>query len=84
MHCCTGLVVFAALSLSSVTAIPMCRPTQKTPIDNFYLCGCYTKQKYLASMEGAIFSGKLAAREIVDAHNMQTSALPASEVVATV
>jgi 15-cis-phytoene desaturase len=37
------------------------RPTQRTPIDNFYLCGCYTKQKYLASMEGAIFSGKLAA-----------------------
>ena len=41
------------------------RPTQKTPIDNFYLCGCYTKQKYLASMEGAIFSGKLATEALV-------------------
>lgn len=26
---------------------------------NFYLAGDYTKQKYLASMEGAVFSGKL-------------------------
>eukprot|EP00892_Ulva_mutabilis_P009889 jgi/Ulvmu1/7272/UM035_0060.1 len=60
------------------------RPTQKTPIDNFYLCGCYTKQKYLASMEGAIFSGKLAAREIVDAHNGKTAIIPASEAVAAV
>jgi 15-cis-phytoene desaturase len=46
------------------------RPTQKTPINNFFLCGCYTKQKYLASMEGAIYSGKLAAREIVEVHNV--------------
>lgn len=59
-----------------------CRPTQKTPIDNFYLCGCYTKQKYLASMEGAIFSGKLAAREIVDEHNTQPATVAASEIVA--
>jgi len=36
-----------------------CRPSQKTPISNFYLAGDYTKQKYLASMEGAVFSGKL-------------------------
>lgn len=41
------------------------RPTQKTPIPNFYLAGDYTKQKYLASMEGAVFSGKLAAEQVV-------------------
>ena len=46
------------------------RPTQKTPISNFYLAGDYTKQKYLASMEGAIFSGKLAAEQIVQDFNM--------------
>jgi 15-cis-phytoene desaturase len=46
------------------------RPTQQTPIDNFYLCGCYTKQKYLASMEGAVFSGKLAAEEVVKDVNL--------------
>lgn len=45
------------------------RPTQRTPIDNFYLAGCYTKQKYLASMEGAIFSGKLAAEQLAIDHN---------------
>nr|AHN09734.1 phytoene desaturase [Dunaliella parva]ARH02608.1 phytoene desaturase [Dunaliella parva] len=42
------------------------RPSQKTPIPNFYLAGDYTKQKYLASMEGAVFSGKLASEQVVD------------------
>merc|ERR1712193_59985 len=40
------------------------RPEQKTPIDNFFLAGCFTKQKYLASMEGSLFSGKLAAEQV--------------------
>lgn len=40
------------------------RPTQKTPIDNFYLAGSYTMQEYLGSMEGAVLSGKLAAGAI--------------------
>lgn len=42
------------------------RPTQRTPISNFYLCGDYTKQKYLGSMEGAILSGKLATEAILE------------------
>ncbi|KAJ0093121.1 hypothetical protein Patl1_26178 [Pistacia atlantica] len=29
-----------------------CRPLQRSPIEGFYLAGDYTKQKYLASMEG--------------------------------
>lgn len=41
------------------------RPSQKTPIDNFFLAGDFTKQRYLASMEGAVLSGKLAAAEII-------------------
>jgi 15-cis-phytoene desaturase len=40
------------------------RPPQKTPIANFYLAGSYTMQEYLGSMEGAVLSGKLAARAI--------------------
>ncbi|MGL4880819.1 MAG: FAD-dependent oxidoreductase, partial [Waterburya sp.] len=40
------------------------KPTQKTPIANFYLAGSYTKQEYLGSMEGAVLSGKLAAKAI--------------------
>ena len=40
------------------------RPSQKTPIANFYLAGSYTMQEFLGSMEGAVFSGKLAARAI--------------------
>ncbi|CAH9055703.1 unnamed protein product [Cuscuta epithymum] len=42
-----------------------CRPLQKSPIEGFYLAGDYTKQKYLASMEGAVLSGKLCAQAIL-------------------
>ncbi len=41
-----------------------CRPSQRTPIQNFYLTGDYTMQQYLASMEGAVLSGKLTATAI--------------------
>ena len=41
------------------------RPTQATPIDNFFLCGSYTYQDYLDSMEGATRSGLMVADEIV-------------------
>ncbi|XP_051147685.1 15-cis-phytoene desaturase, chloroplastic/chromoplastic [Andrographis paniculata] len=41
-----------------------CRPLQRSPIEGFYLAGDYTKQKYLASMEGAVLSGKLCAQAI--------------------
>lgn len=40
------------------------RPSQETPIANFYLTGDYTMQRYLASMEGAVLSGKLTAQAI--------------------
>jgi 15-cis-phytoene desaturase len=40
------------------------RPEQKTPIQNFYLAGDFTMQKYLGSMEGAVLSGKQAAQVI--------------------
>ncbi len=43
-----------------------CRPSQKTPIANFYLAGDYTMQQYLGSMEGAVLSGKLTAQAIAD------------------
>ena len=40
------------------------RPSQVTPISNFYLSGDYTMQRYLGSMEGAVLSGKLTAQAI--------------------
>ncbi|MBD2464986.1 15-cis-phytoene desaturase [Oscillatoria sp. FACHB-1407] len=40
------------------------RPSQTTPISNFYLSGDFTMQRYLASMEGAVLSGKLTAQAI--------------------
>ena len=61
---------------SVYTAIPgrqQCRPTQTTPIANFYLTGDYTMQRYLASMEGAVLSGKLTAQAISVADNQANS-----------
>ncbi|MGQ9838545.1 MAG: 15-cis-phytoene desaturase [Cyanobacteriota bacterium] len=40
------------------------RPSQVTPIPNFFLAGSYTMQPFLGSMEGAILSGKWAAEAI--------------------
>lgn len=41
------------------------RPDQITPVKNFFLAGDYTDQHYLASMEGAALSGKLAAEKLL-------------------
>lgn len=61
-------VVKTPLSVYEATAgRELYRPVQTSPISNFFLAGCFTKQKYLASMEGATFSGKLAARALADA-----------------
>lgn len=50
-----------------------CRPLQRSPLSNFYMVGDYTKQKYLASMEGALFSGKLGAQAIVEDWNTKSA-----------
>lgn len=52
-----------------------CRPLQRSPIEGFYLAGDYTKQKYLASMEGAVLSGKLCAQAIVQVSSHWLSAV---------
>ena len=41
------------------------RPTQKTPIGNFFLAGSYTYQDYIDSMEGATKSGLACADVII-------------------
>ncbi len=43
------------------------RPPQRTPIDGLYLTGDYTQQSYLATMEGAVVSGNLAAKAVLKA-----------------
>lgn len=37
------------------------RPAQKTPVRGLSLAGDYTRQKFVATMEGAVVSGQLAA-----------------------
>ena len=61
--------IIARLLKSTVVRIPQSvykarpgmdrhRPDQATGIPNFFLCGDFTRQDYLASMEGAVLSGK--------------------------
>jgi 15-cis-phytoene desaturase len=40
------------------------RPPQRTPVPGLTLAGDYTRQEYLATMEGAVVSGQLAARVV--------------------
>ena len=77
---------------SVYTAIPgrqQYRPTQITPISNFYLAGSYTMQRYLGSMEGAVLSGKLTAQAISEVHpkvnssSLQTPTRPPATNAAT-
>lgn len=50
------------------------RPTQRTPLCNLALAGDYTRQDYMASMEGAVRSGHRAARVIIS--NLELSSVP--------
>ena len=40
------------------------RPDQATPVPNFFLAGDYTKQEFMASIEGAMRSAKRAVERI--------------------
>ncbi|MXZ82965.1 MAG: 15-cis-phytoene desaturase [Synechococcus sp. SB0666_bin_14] len=71
-------VVKTPLSVYKTT--PGCqklRPSQTTPIANFFLAGDYTRQRYMASMEGAVLSGKLCAQAIVRHDAASSGASPA-------
>ena len=41
------------------------RPSQATPVPNLFLAGDYTRQDYMASMEGAVRSGQRAAQAVL-------------------
>ncbi|MEM9925203.1 MAG: 15-cis-phytoene desaturase [Cyanobacteria bacterium P01_D01_bin.50] len=49
------------------------RPSQVTPISNFFLSGSYTMQPFLGSMEGAVLSGKLTARDVNKSFSVKNS-----------
>ncbi|THU69593.1 hypothetical protein C4D60_Mb08t16040 [Musa balbisiana] len=57
-----------------------CRPLQRSPVKGFYLAGDYTKQKYLASMEGAVLSGKLCAQAITQDYDVLVAQAAQREV----
>lgn len=55
------------------------RPSQATPIANFFLAGSYTQQDYIDSMEGATLSGRQAAQAILANQARLQTAVLASE-----
>ena len=52
------------------------RPPQATPVEGLTLAGDYTRQLYLATMEGAVVSGRLAARAVGEARRRTASIRP--------
>jgi uncharacterized protein with NAD-binding domain and iron-sulfur cluster len=40
------------------------RPDQKTPVSNLFLAGDYTKQEFMASIEGAVRSARRAVDQV--------------------
>ncbi|MEC4984679.1 MAG: 9,9'-di-cis-zeta-carotene desaturase [Oscillatoria sp. PMC 1068.18] len=57
------------------------RPSQKTPIPNFFLAGSYTQQDYIDSMEGATISGRQAAKVILENADKLTDIPQATAVI---
>lgn len=47
------------------------RPSQETPVENLWLAGGYTHQRFYDSMEGAVQSGKLAAQKLLATTKMR-------------
>ncbi|CAK6689618.1 15-cis-phytoene desaturase [Synechococcus sp. CCY9201] len=72
--------------LSVYKTVPGCqklRPSQESPITNFFLAGDYTMQRYLASMEGAVLSGKLCAEAVDRRFGPASSAQPVPQSTLT-
>jgi hypothetical protein len=62
------LPTLEGIGMLQICALPNCepcQPSQRSPINNFYMAGDFMKEKYLTSMEGAVLSGKLCAKAIV-------------------
>ncbi len=55
------------------------RPTQATPIANLFLAGGYTQQRFYDSMEGAVASGRRAARALLSSHAARSAARPSED-----
>jgi 15-cis-phytoene desaturase len=50
----------------TVPGVDQARPSQVSPVPNFFCAGDFSRQRYLASMEGAILSGVLAAKAVAE------------------
>jgi zeta-carotene desaturase len=60
-----GITLFADSANRPNVGMDLFRPSQATPITNFFLAGSYTQQDYIDSMEGATLSGRQAAKAIL-------------------
>ncbi|MBF2067657.1 MAG: 9,9'-di-cis-zeta-carotene desaturase [Calothrix sp. C42_A2020_038] len=62
----SSVVKLAQSLYREAPGMDMYRPSQKTPVVNFFLAGSYTQQDYIDSMEGATISGRQAAKVILE------------------
>jgi uncharacterized protein with NAD-binding domain and iron-sulfur cluster len=53
-------------TFSVVPGVDRWRPTQSSPISNFFVAGDWTRTGWPATMEGAVRSGYLAAEAVLD------------------
>lgn len=60
-------------AMSAQTYCQNFRPAQLSSIPNLYLAGDYTALPYPSTLEGAVLSGKICAREILRTSNEQTN-----------
>jgi 15-cis-phytoene desaturase len=75
------VVATSRLVTKATTDCQTCRLSQATPMVNLYLMGDYMMQRYLASMEGAVLSGKLTAQAIAAAHPRSDVPVPSNNSV---
>lgn len=65
-----GVVKLAQSLYREAPGMDLYRPSQATPVANFFLAGSYTQQDYIDSMEGATLSGRQAAKAILEASEL--------------
>jgi zeta-carotene desaturase len=59
-------------TFSATPGLEALRPEARTPLNNFFLAGDWTRSGWPATMEGAVRSGYLAAEAVAAAANKPT------------
>lgn len=77
----SGVLKEARATFSVLPGLDRFRPASDAPGDGLYLAGDWTRTDWPSTMEGAVRSGRLAARSIVNKGSSLTPDLPARGLV---